>query len=53
MLDEDEADIEADIQRELDALGNDCLRLEDLEDETSTSPTRVQALHKIANTSLL
>ena len=38
MLDEDEADIEADIQRELDALGNDCLQIEDLEDETSTTP---------------
>ncbi|XP_074605943.1 leucine-rich repeat- and IQ domain-containing protein 1-like isoform X2 [Acropora palmata] len=38
VLDEDEADIEADIQRELDALGNDCLQIEDLEDETSTTP---------------
>ncbi|XP_015748541.1 PREDICTED: leucine-rich repeat and IQ domain-containing protein 1-like [Acropora digitifera] len=38
MLDEDEADIEADIQRELDALGNDCLQIEDLEDETPTTP---------------
>ena len=34
MLDEDEADIEADIQRELDAFGNDCLQIEDLEYET-------------------
>lgn len=32
MLDEDEADI----KRELDAFGNDCLQIEDLEDETST-----------------
>ena len=39
MLDEDDADIEADIKRELDAFGNDCLQIEDLEDrEPSTTP---------------
>ena len=32
ILDEDEADI----KRELEAFGNDCLQIEDLEDETST-----------------
>ena len=40
MLDEDEADIKADIQRERDALGNDCLHIEDLEDETSTTRSK-------------
>ena len=34
MLDEDEADI----KRGLEAFGNDCLQIEDLEDETSTTP---------------
>ncbi|XP_068673772.1 leucine-rich repeat and IQ domain-containing protein 1-like isoform X1 [Montipora foliosa] len=37
MLDEDEADIEADIQRELDALGNDLLQIEDLEEDSLTA----------------
>ena len=38
MLDDDNADIEADIKRELDAFGNDCLQIEDLEDEPFTTP---------------
>lgn len=37
ILDDDEADIEAEIQRELEALGDDSLQIEDVEDITSTS----------------
>lgn len=37
ILDDDEADIEAEIQRELEALGDDSLQIEDVEDNTSTS----------------
>ena len=36
ILDDDEADIEAEIQRELEALGIDSLQIEDVEDNTST-----------------
>lgn len=36
ILDDDEADIEAEIQRELDALGDDRLHIEDVEDANST-----------------
>ena len=36
ILDDDEADIEAEIQRELEALGDDSLQIEDVEDNTST-----------------
>ena len=36
ILDDDEADIEAEIQRELDALEDDSLQIEDVEDESST-----------------
>ena len=32
ILDDDEADIEAEIQRELEALGDDSLQIEDVED---------------------
>lgn len=35
ILDDDEADIEAEIQRELEALGDDSLQIEDVEDNTS------------------
>lgn len=31
-MDDDEADIEAEIQRELEALGDDSLQIEDVED---------------------
>lgn len=34
ILDDDEVDIEAEIQRELDALEDDSLHIEDVEDET-------------------
>ena len=36
ILDDDEADLEAEIQRELEALGDDSLQIEDVEDNTST-----------------
>ena len=36
ILDDDEAGIEAEIQRELEALGDDSLQIEDVEDNTST-----------------
>ena len=39
ILDDDEVDIEAEIQRELDALEDDSLHIEDVEDETSTLET--------------
>ncbi|XP_078345883.1 leucine-rich repeat- and IQ domain-containing protein 1-like isoform X2 [Oculina patagonica] len=39
ILDDDEADIEAEIQRELDALGDDSLHIEDVENDNSTSKT--------------
>lgn len=35
-LDDDEADIEAEIQRELDALEDDSLQIEDVEEDNST-----------------
>ncbi|XP_020620609.1 leucine-rich repeat and IQ domain-containing protein 1-like isoform X3 [Orbicella faveolata] len=40
ILDDDEADIEAEIQRELEALGDDSLQIEDVEDNTSTSTVK-------------
>ena len=39
ILDDDEVDIEAEIQRELDALEDDSLHIEDVEDETLTLET--------------
>lgn len=39
ILDDDEADIEAEIQRELDALGDDSLHIEDVENDSSTLKT--------------
>lgn len=43
-LDDDEADIEAEIQRELDALGDDSLHIEDVEDEHLTLKTNEVSL---------
>lgn len=40
ILDDDEADIEAEIQRELEALGDDSSQIEDVEDNTSTSTVK-------------
>jgi len=40
ILDDDEADIEAEIQRELDALGDDSLQIEHVEDNTSTGTVK-------------
>lgn len=40
ILDDDEADIEAEIQRELEALGDDSLQIEDVEDSISNSTVK-------------
>lgn len=37
ILDDDEVDIEAEIQRELDALEDDNLRIEDVEDDVNST----------------
>jgi len=40
ILDDDEADIEAEIQRELEALGDDSLQIEDVEDSIPNSTVK-------------
>ena len=40
ILDDDEADIEAEIQRELEALEDDSLQIEHVEDITTTSTVK-------------
>ena len=42
ILDDDEADIEAEIQRELEALGDDSLQIEDVEENTVTSTVKTE-----------
>ena len=37
ILDDDEADIEAEIQRELDALEDDSLQIQDVEDDVNST----------------
>lgn len=40
ILDDGEADIETEIQRELEALGDDSLQIEDVEENISTSTVK-------------
>ena len=40
ILDDDETDIEAEIQRELEALEDDSLQIEDVEDNTSNNTVK-------------
>lgn len=47
ILDDDEADIEAEIQRELDALGDDSLHIEDVENDSSTLKTDQVGFNKL------